>query len=125
MTPYVNPLAINGLAGRWPALTRQDAVGRRSGPGTRPWRLTARVFLVVVLEAVVLLGTIEVVAGIGQEAQAGWAPTPGGVAPAGRTQLQAPLPKLDEAEPGPPPVEARELLPAPLPAPDPPRAQPR
>jgi hypothetical protein len=82
MTPYMNPLAINGLAGRWPALPKRDAVGPRSRLGVRPQRLTARLLVVVAFEALVLLGTFQVMAGIGQEAQAGWAPTPGGVAPA-------------------------------------------
>ena len=81
MTPYQNPLAINGLPGRWPELPRTCTEEPRRGPGTRP-NLTARLVLAAVLETVVLLGTFEVLSGIGQEAQAGWAPTAGGVAPA-------------------------------------------
>lgn len=103
MTPYMNPLAINGLPGRWPALPTLDAVGPRTGLGVRRQRLTARALLAVALEALVLLGTFQAFAGIGQEAQAGWAPTPGGVAPAGRAPLHAPLPEVDGAEPAPPP----------------------
>jgi hypothetical protein len=90
MTPYENPLAINGLPGRWPALPRTRTEELRRGPGIRP-HLTARLVLAAVLETAVLLGTVQVLAGIGHEAQAGWAPTPGGVAPAAPRPLQAPL----------------------------------
>lgn len=121
MTPYLNPLAINGLPGHWPALPGRGAARPRSGVRLRRRRRTVRLLLTVALEAVVLLGTFQVIAGIGHQGQAGWAPTPGGVAPAGQAPLQAPLLDIDVAEPAPFPGEA----PAPLPAPAAPPVQPR
>lgn len=88
MTPYENPLAINGLPGRAPAEPRTCTEEPQRGPCTRP-HLTARLVLAAVLETAVLLGTFQVLAGIGLEAQAGWAPTPGGVAPAGNAAPHA------------------------------------
>jgi hypothetical protein len=92
MTLQTNHLATNRLADGWPALLGRDAVRPRTRLFARPRRLTARLLLAVALEAVVLLGTVQVIAGIGHEAQAGWVPTPGGVAPAGPAPLPAPAP---------------------------------
>jgi hypothetical protein len=119
MTLYTNHLTPGQLSGPWLDGLRRGPVERRARSAATPLRITARLVLAVVLEAVVLLATLQVVVGVGYGGQAGWQPTPGGASP---EPLAAPARVSGSASA--PARQAVEAL-APLPAPAPPPAQPR
>lgn len=104
----VTPWSVPGL--------RRAAV-RRSRSATRPWRLSARLVIAVLLESIVLVGTVQLSLGLGSYGLADTVPAPAPRPSYAAAPAHAVLPVSSTALPASP-----EAAPVPRPLEEPPPA---